>query len=519
MKRIDDGTIRHGFPNAPYRPRRLARGLAIAGGLAVLTSCAEQQRPMTAEAAVVQAQPQPQPRAQQRYDVIIVGAGMAGVTAARTLTESGRRVLVLEAQNRIGGRGLTDETFGVPLDDGGAWLHGINGNPLVDIADDRGFQRIPTHMDVTVTGYVYVGNHRLCKQGEDKKRPDCKGKKDELGKFTEAYGAFESAMAEAAVEGKDDTVEAHLPKEPEHAAYLAFLRAAAGPLESAAELKESATIDVAMFDSNDDHFIAKGFGAFIVSLGEEARRSGASILTEMPVTSINYEDSGKVVVGTSKGQSFEGRKVLVTVSNGVLSSTDPKNHIEFKPDLPAWKRAAIKALPMGVMNKVIMKFSKDIFGDVLPNSWSLHEDAKSHEVMAFVLKPLGAPIAIGFYGGEQAKKYEKDDAAALNHAKLALRDMFGPQVDSELVYSPPPRITHWYSNPWTFGSYSAARPNGSRMHRDMRKSIESRLFFAGEACSMTNHNGAMSGAYESAITASLELLKTLTKEDAAHKPD
>jgi monoamine oxidase len=496
--------------------------LTIAGSLVILTGCAEQQPgPRTAEAAAVQPQPQaqPQPQMQQRYDVIIVGAGMAGLTAARTLTESGRRVVVLEAQDRIGGRGLTDETFGVPLDDGGAWLHGIHGNPLVEMAEDRGFKHVATNTDVTATGYVYIGNHRLCKKGEDKTRPDCKGKekKDELERFAEAFEAFEIAVTEAAVKGEDKAADAYLPKETQYSPYLALIKASSGPLESAAELEESGAIDVAMFDSSDDHFITKGFGAFVVKLGEEARQSGAPILTEMPVTSINYEDSGKVVVGTSKGQSFEGRKVLMTVSTGVLSSTDPKNRIEFKPALPPGKRAAIAALPMGVMNKIIMKFNKDIFGDVTPNSWALHEDAKSHEVMAFVLKPLGAPIAVGFYGGEQAKRYEKDDSAALDHAKLALRDMFGPRVDSELVSSPPPRITHWHANPWTFGSYSAAQPNGSQMHKEMGKPVEGRVFFAGEACSMASHNGAFSGAYESAIRASLELLKALTREDGARK--
>jgi monoamine oxidase len=132
-----------------------------------------------------------------------------------------------------------------------------------------------------------------------------------------------------------------------------------------------------------------------------------------------------------------------------------------------------------------------------------------------VIKPLDAPIAVGFHGGQQARDYEKDDAAALAHVQGALRQMYGPRVDTELLRT---GLTHWGSNPYSLGSYAAARPGGSRMHAVLAQPVDDRLFFAGDACARPIYNGSLAGAYDSAVHASRLIASSLNVSPSLVEP-
>lgn len=415
----------------------------------------------------------------QHVDVIIVGAGMSGLTAAKALLKANKNILVLEAQDRIGGRALLSHQFKVPIDLGAAWFHGVDENPLVPIADQMGFERVDTELN----GPIYVGSRKATKK--------------EIRACDRTLDKVDAAMEKTRRQGKDRSVASILPqKDP----CIDLIASNIGALENGAEPDKISAITAGLFDSENDDFVRQGIGAFVAAYGKEV-----PVRLNSVVNAVDYDATG-VTVRLTSGERFYAHRVLVTVSTGVLAA----GKIAFNPPLPSWKHAAIKSLPMGLLNKVVIQFKSDIFKDTPKNSWVLWDGPKDNN-MAFVIRPLNAPIAVGFYGGEQAKELEKNDVAALSQAKDVLRKMFGEEVLSEFdSYA----ITKWGQNPWTMGSYSYVTPGASTMHVVLEKPVADRVFFAGEACSRPEFNGSLHGAYESGLSASKMILDSLAVRNA-----
>ncbi|MBC7365946.1 MAG: FAD-dependent oxidoreductase [Undibacterium sp.] len=143
--------------------------------------------------------------------IIVVGAGLSGLTTAKDLLRSGKTVRVLEATGRIGGRAVTDTSFAAPIDLGAAWLHGAGHNPLTAPVDGMDFSRAPSRLD----GAVFIGNRRLAPH--------------EQHAFRAALHQSEGAMEKAHNAGLDRPAAEFLPKS---SAYRALVGANVGPLES-----------------------------------------------------------------------------------------------------------------------------------------------------------------------------------------------------------------------------------------------------------------------------------------------
>jgi len=422
----------------------------------------------------------------QVYDVIVVGAGLSGLTTAKDLIRARRSVLVLEATGRIGGRALTDGSFPVPIDLGAAWLHGADANPLTAVADWLNFHRAPSNLD----GPVFIGNGRLAAS--------------EAKAFRAAYEKTEEAMAQARAEGRDQAVSDFLPEDQE---YRALIAANIGPLESGAEAGKTSSADAAAFQADPDDFLSEGIGTFVARFGRDV-----PVQLNTPVTAIRYGDElgGEVLVEAGPGRSYRGRRVVITVSTGVLAA----RRIAFHPELPEWKWKAIHGLPMGLLNKIIFQFTGNAFPGEGDSEWVLYQrpgppDGHDSGVMAFVIKPLGANLAVGFYGADQARRFEAlGDQAAIDHAKAALADMYGPGVVARIRDSAT-KVTRWGQNPWTLGSYSAALPGASKMHAELAKPVADRVFFAGEAAGPPEFNGSLAAAYVAGLQASRGVQESL----------
>ena len=533
------------------------------------------------------------------YDAIIVGAGLAGLSAAKELTHLGRRVLILEANDRIGGRGFVGQIDTgkpgvppVPIDYGGAWVHGVPTNPLTQVVDGMGYRRVRSELDPP---YYRDGKRASAEQMKlfDEATEEFEKASELAEKAEEAEQALaESACASAgriaegtmkpdelcqrlvrampdkqaarqlceetkrlptglavaqfcsdassSIRVTDDVSDDYLPRDPRFKDVLPLVIANAGPLESAAELNKTSAADAVQFASAEDDLLDAGMGAFVRKFGE-----GLPVCLNSPVTKIEYSDDGVKVHAAD--HTYEAADALVTVSVGVLQ----KKRIEFAPPLPAWKQTAIETLKMGNMQKVIIPFRKDIFRDELPNSWVLAESTllpevkkfaeekglpvyDNRSVMAFVIKPLGANIAVAFFGGDWAKALEDEcrgrehtsgprsksgcDDMAIRVSTNALSQIYGVREMADAIESSRIHVTRWSLDETSLGAYSVPLPGFWDQREALRRPLHAgkneqgpeRVFFAGEAESRAIFNGSYAGAYETGIEAARDINVGLT---------
>lgn len=474
--------------------------------------------------------PTPEPAAdgtaERPFDVIIVGAGMAGLTAAKVLDRAGRSFVVLEALDRIGGRATADEEFATPIDLGGAWIHEISTNPLTPLVLGSGHQVVAT--DVDATHHIYFNGrfaseqeralfaciqHEFEQSLEEAAHPDARGKapQDAVGLIPKGSARDHLPNAKQACDPEQKALQ-KIKGAATFAQLLQLVELNAGPLESAVELEHNSVADAADFQAGDDRLIVGGFGGFVASYGAELL---PKVRLNTKVVEIQHGQP-LARVTTESGAVLHARTVLVTVSTGVLA----KRIIRFEPGLGAAKEKAIEQVPMGVLNKVIMGLdpSKDPgfryptdAGIDLSNRWVLYggDLASPDDDMAFVFRPAGKDIVIGFVGGSRAEAFElAGNDGLVDLAKRALADMCKCEVDPviERVVT-----TKWASSEISYGAYSAATPtdDGVDYRAILGQPIGDTLFFAGEACYNTQYNGSFAAAYNSGLLNAQRILEQL----------
>jgi monoamine oxidase len=405
-------------------------------------------------------------------DTVVVGAGAAGLGAARLLAKNGLDVLVVEARDRIGGRGHTMAHASGPLDLGCEWLHSADVNPWVAIAEESGFavERTPAPWG------TQVGWHGFTEADQRAYRA--------------ATNAFYECLDARALSGPDFPASDCL----EPGGRWNDMIGAIWTYVTGGELDQVSALDYQRYrDTGSNWRVLQGYGALIAAHG-----SGLPIRLSCPVSLIDLTGRS-LMIGTPHG-GIAARTAIVTVPSDVIA----EGGLRFRPDLPE-KRKAAEGLPLGLADKLMLAVLEP--GAVPMDS---HARGRTDRVRtgSYGLQPLGRPMIECYFGGNLAAELEAGgEAAFVSFALDELTGLFGESIRRKLS---PIVATAWRQDPFSRGSYSYARPGRADDRARLAESVDDRLFFAGEACSRHDFSTAH-GAYLTGIEAARAASQALAR--------
>lgn len=408
-------------------------------------------------------------------DVIIVGAGAAGIAAGRRLRAAGRRFVLLEASDHVGGRCVTDtRTFGLPFDRGAHWIHTPSLNPLTRLAPQTGLTIYPAPRE------------RRLRIGSRPARPD------EARDFSSALRRAERAIAAAAEGPVDVPCDRALPAEL--GGWRPTVEFVLGPFGAAKELAEVSARDMALSAELDiDAFCREGFGTLLTRLA-----AGLPVRLTTPVRRLDAGGSAGVRAETAQG-SLSARAAIVTVSTGALAAgalriaPEPARHLE----------AAARLLP-GSYDHVVLELLGNPLG--LGRDELIFEKTEGPRTAALLANLSGTALCQidvgGAFGRELAAAGE---AAMIGFATEWLARLFGSRAVQSVRRA---AATAWDRDPWSRGAYSAAAPSAQPCRRTLMEPLHERIWLAGEAAHETLW-GTVGGAWESGERAAEAVLAAL----------
>jgi monoamine oxidase len=408
-------------------------------------------------------------------DVAIIGAGAAGLGAARALENSGLSVIVLEARDRVGGRGHTimaapDITF----DLGCGWLHSADENSFVKIAEQLNFE-----IDKTRPPWREQAVHDAFPAQE---RAD----------FIKALDAFYDRAEDTADElrkgGRDSAASACL--EPGNR--WNPMIDAISTYVNGCELDQVSILDMDAYEDTEINWrVRRGYGALMTAYGDQC-----PLAFDTQVTLIDH--SGKRVrIETSRGTLSAGQAIVTVPTNLIADQA-----IRFHPALPA-KVDAARGLPLGLADKVMLALDD---AGTLPKDGSLRGATMRTAMGTYHLRPFGQPCIEGFFGGRFARELEDASDGALAAQSIdEIAGYLGNDIRRRLK---PLSESRWAHDPFARGSYSHALPGHAGARAALAAPVDGRLFFAGEATSPHLFSTAH-GARDSGERAAGEVLASL----------
>ncbi len=411
-------------------------------------------------------------------DVVIVGAGAAGIAAARRLVAAKRRVIVIEATDRIGGRCVTDTAiFGVPFDLGAHWIHTPDLNPVAKLAPSTGLD-------------IYVAP-----QGQRLRIGRRNAREGELEDFLATTVRANRAIAEAARGRADVSCAQALPKDLGE--WRPAIEFALGPFVCGKNLDAVSAMDLAKSAERDvAAFCRQGFGALLVKLAD-----GLPVRLSSPVTRIDTQARAGVDVETAKGR-WTGRHAIVTVSNGVLTA----GKIKFAPELPKRHLDAAAKLTLGTYDHIALDLAGNPLG--LQSDDLVFEKAAGPNTAALLANVGRTSLCLvevaGAFGRGLAAEGER---AMIAFATDWLAGLYGTDIRKAVKRA---HATQWDKEPWALGAISVASPGFHLGRRLLTEPVRERIWLAGEAAHETLW-GTVGGAWESGERAADLVLKRLAR--------
>lgn len=408
-------------------------------------------------------------------EVLVVGAGGAGLVAAKELMARGISVLVLEARDRIGGRAFTDGSLGVAWDLGCSWLHASNVNPWMDYARQNDFEIRPDRFPRE----IYDGARRMG------------------GAETAGYRAvterMERELARAGGRGLDIPAEAAFTQETLADPWYPLAMDELTGWEGIEPANFSALDSHGYDEDGEDYLVPRGLGALVSHYAK-----GVEVKLGTPVTRIRW--GGRGVGAETAAGLVTARVAVVALPSAIVA----EGSVIFSPHLPAEVLQAHHDLPLGILEKIALRFKRNVFPSESTEFLRMKRD--DGRGLGYLTRHSGENVCIGFARGRLARGLEaRGEAAAVELALGELASMLGGDVRKHFDRG---AATAWASDPYARGAYSYCVPGRYGARALLARPVGGRIVFAGEHTEQAAY-GTLHGAYISGVRAAAEAHRLL----------
>lgn len=454
--------------------RRSAIQVAAASLVAAAAACSSKSNKSTAKSAASGVSGSANPNS--HLDVIVIGAGVSGLAAAKTLAERGLRVKVIEASEKVGGRVRTNHDLGIPFDQGASWIHGVSKNPITELAQKSGAESY--ELSEANSNIFDVGGTKYSHDAFDKVEDEYYQLIGALSEEGDLGVSFETALKEFDPEWLDDRLKRFF--------LSTFLTFDTGDLNKLSSIN----YDEGEVYGGPEKIITNGYEHIPMYLAE-----GLDVALNEQVSGVNHS-AQSVTVTTSSGV-LRASHAIVTVPLGVLKG----GGITFDPPLPDSKTKAIEAVGFNCVDKFVFVWGETFWENTDYLYYTPEEpDLFNFYVNLNVLHP-GANALMTFAFADQARDLEKlSDEEVIDKFMLSMQDIYGGGVPRPQKM----RRTKWAANQFAMGSYSFTAIDTEMSHFDDLATAIGNLHFAGEHTHSV-YFSTVHGAYASGLRAADEI--------------